>query len=88
MKTVGTRIEVWEGRALKTVSGLTKDSFILNKRNKVVSRARSLASQKNIDRLKQYQFKKLEKDNKHVQRGSSAKKVRSRNKSSVKQTTD
>ena len=58
MKKVGTRIEVWEGKAMKTVSGLKKDAFMLNKRNKIVSKARSLASQKNISRLKGYQFKK------------------------------
>ena len=61
MKKVGTRQEVWNGEATKTVSGLTKDKFMLNKRGKVVSKARSLASQKNIERLKQFQFRKAEK---------------------------
>ena len=65
MKRIGTRTEVWEGIATKTVSGLTKDKFMLNKRKKVVSKARSLASQKNIERLKQFQFKKSDKDNKN-----------------------
>ena len=73
MKKIGTRSEVWNGTALKTVSGLEKDSFMLNKRNKVVSKARSIASQKNIERLKQYQFKKIKKDNKHAERGTSEK---------------
>ena len=35
---------------------------MLNKRGKVVSRARSLASQKNIERLKQFQFRKQGED--------------------------
>ena len=70
MKKVGTRVEVWNGKALKTVSGLKKDAFMLNKRNKVVSKARSLASQKNIGRLQQFQFKKMKKDKKNAKVGA------------------
>ena len=74
MKRIGTRTEVWENKAEKTVSGLTRDKFMLNKRGKVVSKARSLASQKNVDRLKKYQFKKIDKDNKNDgERSSSSK---------------
>ena len=79
MKKVGTRQEVWNGEATKTVSGLTKDKFMLNKRGKVVSKARSLASQKNIERLKQFQFRKadkIDKDNKNGERSSSSKSKR------------
>ena len=76
MKKVGTRQEVWEGTAEKTVSGLTKEKFMLNKRGKVVSKARSLASQKNIERLKQFQFRKAEKienDNKNGEHSTPSK---------------
>ena len=77
MKKVGTRQEVWDGKAEKTVSGLKKEKFMLNKRGKVVSKARSLASQKNIERLKQFQFRKAEKldkdNNKNGERSSSPK---------------
>ena len=73
MKRIGTRTEVWENKAEKTVSGLTRDKFMLNKRGKVVSKARSLASQKNVDRLKKYQFKKVDKDNKNGEHSSSSK---------------
>jgi len=79
MKKVGTRQEVWDGKAEKTVSGLKKDKFMLNKRGKVVSKARSLASQKNIERLKQFQFRKadkIDKDNKNGERSSSSKSKR------------
>jgi len=62
MRKTGTRAEVWAGTAERTVSGLTRDKFMLNKRNKVVSKARSLASQKNVDRLKPFQFQKITND--------------------------
>jgi len=41
VKKIGTKQEVWEGGALKTKGNLTKDKLTLNKRNKVVSKARS-----------------------------------------------
>ena len=58
MKAIGTRQEVWDGKSDHTASGLTKNKFKLNSRGKIVSKARSLASQKNVDRLRKYQFSK------------------------------
>ena len=63
VRSVGSRIEVWEGTALKTSSGLQKKDFIM-KRGKVVSKKRSEASKKNCERLKQYQFQKANEVNK------------------------
>ena len=70
MKKTGTRQEVWLGKARATVSGLTKDKLMLNKRNKLVSRARSEASKKNVSRLAPYMFKKKNKDNKNGERST------------------
>jgi len=61
-RRIGTRLEVWEGSALQTSSGLKKEDF-LKKRGKIVSRRRSEASKKNAERLREYQFKKSEKKN-------------------------
>ena len=41
MKKRGSKEEVYNGAALKTKGGLTKDKLIMNKRNKVVSKARA-----------------------------------------------
>lgn len=40
-KKRGTKQEVWDGGALQTKGGLNKDKLMLNKKNKVVSKARS-----------------------------------------------
>ena len=58
MKRTGTRQEVWENEAHHTRGGLQKKDLILNKRGKVVSKARSVLAQQNVKRLKQYQYKK------------------------------
>ena len=60
VKRIGDRNEVWEGKAVQTSSGLKKEDF-LKKRGKIVSRKRSEASKANAERLKKYQFKKVEK---------------------------
>ena len=39
VKTVGSRREVWDGRAKKTSGGLTKDRLILNSSGRPVSKA-------------------------------------------------
>ena len=57
---VGTKKEVYaalEGE-MRTSGGLFKSHLMKNKRGKIVSKARSLASQKNVGRLKKFQFKK------------------------------
>jgi DVNP family len=46
MKKRGNKEEVFHGLAMKTSGGLTKANLILNKRGKVVSRSRSMASRK------------------------------------------
>jgi hypothetical protein len=40
MKTVGTKKDVWEGKALRTSGGLTKSKLTLSKTGKVVSKAK------------------------------------------------
>ncbi len=40
MKTVGSKLEVWNGSAKHTSGGLTKESLMKNKRGKVVSKKR------------------------------------------------
>lgn len=69
MRATGTRQEVWDGKADHTSSGLKKDKFILNKRGKVVSKARSLASQQNVERLRKFQFSKKEEPTKIKKNG-------------------
>ena len=40
MKTIGTKKDVWEGKALHTSGGLTKSKLTLSKTGKVVSKAK------------------------------------------------
>ena len=44
MKMIGSRLEVWLGKAIKTKWGLTKERFKLNDRGRLVSRTKSDAS--------------------------------------------
>ena len=67
MVSYGTRAEVWQGEADKTRGGLKKDDLMLNRRGKLVSKKRSAMAQKNIGRLREYQYKKKE-DGKRVVR--------------------
>lgn len=45
-KTVGTKLEVWRGKARKTAGGLAKSDLIRSKSGKIVSKKASLAAQK------------------------------------------
>ena len=49
MKTVGTRAEVFSGRAMHTSGGLTKKDLKKNKFGRIVSRKASLESKKRFD---------------------------------------
>ena len=42
----GQRRQVWEGRALKTKGGLTKDDLMVSKSGKIVSKAKSKKSKR------------------------------------------
>lgn len=44
LKSVGTRDEVWEGRAIRTRGGLQKEDLMVSKRGRIVSRAQSEAA--------------------------------------------
>lgn len=44
VKKVGTRLEVWNGKAIKTKGGLTKDMLVRNSAGAIVSKARSDAA--------------------------------------------
>ena len=44
IKACGAHKEVWEGTALHTGGGLSKDDLILNKKDKIVSRQQSEAT--------------------------------------------
>ena len=66
MVVYGTRQEVWAGEADKTRGGLSKEDLMLNKRNKLVSKKRSALAQNNVERLREYQYKK--RDGKSVAR--------------------
>lgn len=61
-KIRGSKSEVFNGHALKTASGLTKNELIKNKRGKIVSRKQHEAGKKNIERLKQHRFKTKKKN--------------------------
>ena len=52
-KQVGSRLEVWLGKAVRTKWGLKKKDLMLNGRGRLVSRRRSLANKRtrSIDRL-------------------------------------
>lgn len=50
-KTVGTKIEVWNGIAKKTSGGLIKSDLMTNKRGKVVSKRKHAMGQKLIKNL-------------------------------------
>jgi len=41
MKRVGSRLEVWKGKATRTSGGLTKGQLTVNKRKKIVSKKAS-----------------------------------------------
>ena len=41
MKKVGSRLEVWKGKAARTSGGLTKGQLTVNKRKKIVSKKAS-----------------------------------------------
>ena len=53
-KTVGTKVEVWHGTAKHTSGGLTKGDLMLNKRGKIVSRAKHEAGLRNKGNLGAY----------------------------------
>jgi len=64
MKKVGSRVQVFRGKAMKTVSGLQKKDLKRNKRNKIVSKKVSkIASKQNHlgDRLQKRQSARLKK---------------------------
>ena len=52
MKTVGTKLEVWKGKAKHTSGGLTKKDLMKNKRGKVISIKKYEAGLKAMKRLK------------------------------------
>jgi hypothetical protein len=58
MKRVGSKREVFNGKADHTKGKLTKDDLIKNKRGRIVSKRKSEANVKNAERLKPFQFKK------------------------------
>ena len=63
-KIRGSKREVWEGRSMKTASGLTRDHLMKNARGKIVSKKQHLAGKKNIDRLKAHRFVKKKNEDK------------------------
>ena len=44
----GTREQVWDNIAYRTVGGLIKSDFIMNSMNKIVSKSKSIYSKNNI----------------------------------------
>ena len=52
VKAVGTKLEVWKGKAKHTSGGLTKDKLMKNKRGKVISKKKHSAGIKAMARLK------------------------------------
>ena len=46
IKNIGSRVEVWHGKALKTAGGLKKNDFIKNKIGRIVSKKKSLKHSK------------------------------------------
>jgi len=40
MKTIGSKVAVWHGNAMRTSGGLTKSDLMKNKRGKIVSKKR------------------------------------------------
>ena len=57
-KIRGSKREVFEGRSMKTASGLTKNDLMKNARGKIVSKKQHLAGKKNVERLKAHRFTK------------------------------
>ena len=59
---VGSKQQVWTGKAKHTSGGLTKDKLMKNKQGKIVSKKKHALGQRmyrrNKDKLKKYQFKK------------------------------
>jgi hypothetical protein len=59
-KTIGTKKEVWEGKAVKTVGGLTKSKLALNAAGKVVSKAKQALGKQQYAKyksvMKEHQF--------------------------------
>ena len=57
MPTIGSKVQVWNGKADKTIGGLKKDDLMKNKRGKIVSKKKheqgKIMYEKN--NLKQYQ---------------------------------
>lgn len=51
MKTIGSRAQVWHGTATHTAGGLTKEKLMMNKRGRIVSKARHALGQNAIKHL-------------------------------------
>ena len=56
MQTVGSRVQVYHGTAMKTSGGLTKKDLFMNKRGRIVSRKASAAGKKAFARLEKLGF--------------------------------
>jgi len=54
-RIIGTRAEVWHGTAKKTSGGLTKNSLMMNKNGRIVSRAKHSTAKKEM-RLVKYGY--------------------------------